>query len=176
MTTGQTIEDRETGHQIAPVVSQPLAFTCKNIAAIRDGRKTKTRRPIKPTFSSAYDDPYKESDGLWYWHHDYEYERWVRRAPKYEVGDRVPVANSLGDATGIVLEITATRPEKLNEISEEDAKAEGVQNDARDGRPGHIHRELFRELWATIYGPTNDFAWERNPWVWVYEVKVVVSG
>ncbi|MBW2958933.1 hypothetical protein JGZ96_015690 [Hafnia paralvei] len=67
-------------------------------------------------------------------------------------------------ASRILLEITDVRVERLNDISEEDAKAEGVSPPARTITPPEaVYRVVFGELWRSIYGDEN---WEKNPWVW----------
>ncbi|WP_394515002.1 hypothetical protein [Pantoea sp. SGAir0215] len=71
-------------------------------------------------------------------------------------------------ASRITLEITGVRVERLRELSEEDAKSEGVTPPAGGVLPGWEHRINFRELWMSIYGTDN---WEANPWVWVIEFK-----
>ena len=67
----------------------------------------------------------------------------------------------------ILLEITAVRVERLQDISETDAEAEGIQEivDAgvdHDGTP----RDAYRALWEQINGADS---WSANPWVWVVE-------
>ncbi len=62
-------------------------------------------------------------------------------------------------ACRLVLEITDIRVERLNDISEADAKAEGVDS-----------RNEFKSLWQSING---EASWDDNPWVWVVEFKVV---
>lgn len=70
-------------------------------------------------------------------------------------------------ASRITLEITSVRVERLQEISEADAIAEGVQNSLH--LPGgRFANENFAHLWWTING---DGSWEANPWVWVVEFK-----
>ena len=83
----------------------------------------------------------------------------------------------------ILLEITDVRVERLQGITEEQAKAEGVRL-MRDGSdtwvsregPGNLvtpwptAKEAFSDLWNTINGPQ---AWAANPWVWVVEFKRV---
>ncbi|EHM44328.1 hypothetical protein HMPREF0454_01508, partial [Hafnia alvei ATCC 51873] len=60
---------------------------------------------------------------------------------------------------------------RLNDISEEDAKAEGVSPSAHTITPPEaVYRVGFGELWRSIYGDEN---WEKNPWVWVIEFKRV---
>ena len=74
-------------------------------------------------------------------------------------------------ASRILLEITNVRVERLNDISEEDAKAEGVSPSAHTITPPEaVYRVGFGELWRSIYGDEN---WEKNPWVWVIEFKRV---
>lgn len=68
-------------------------------------------------------------------------------------------------ASRINLEITNIRVERLQDISEEDAKAEGVILSV-DGL--FNHREEFYSLWQSINGPES---WDSNPWVWVIEFK-----
>ncbi|MBH2842876.1 hypothetical protein I6U52_03965 [Serratia marcescens] len=84
-------------------------------------------------------------------------------------------------ACRILLEITAVRVERLNDISEEDAKAEGVKP-AGDMLPDYpdtfltpkgdfaIAKVAFQRLWQSIYG---EESWAANPWVWIIEFKQV---
>ncbi len=70
-------------------------------------------------------------------------------------------------ASRILLEITAVRVERLQDISETDAEAEGIQEivDAgvdHDGTP----RDAYRALWEQINGADSGSA---NPRVWVVE-------
>ena len=77
-------------------------------------------------------------------------------------------------ASRITLEITNIRVERLQDISEEDAQAEGVIEDYRpDVDPMGLasnYRVAFRELWDSINGPGS---WSANPWVWVVEFRRV---
>jgi hypothetical protein len=77
----------------------------------------------------------------------------------------------------IQLEITGIRVERLQDISEDDAKAEGVTDfgNITDPKTGEIDRdavEAYEALWESINGPGS---WDANPWVWVVEFKVVKS-
>ena len=69
-------------------------------------------------------------------------------------------------ASRILLEITDVRVERLNSISEEDAKDEGAPTECC--LIGDKHFLGFRSLWKSIYG---DDGWQANPWVWVIEFK-----
>ena len=75
-------------------------------------------------------------------------------------------------ASRITLEVTGVRVERLQNISEADAIAEGVRNSLH--LPGgRFARENFEHLWWTVNG---DGSWESNPWVWVIEFKRVEGG
>lgn len=84
----------------------------------------------------------------------------------------------------ILLEITDVRVELLQDISEEQALAEGIEyNEALDPAGpckwrvyGRDHTGVndpiasFESLWSSINGTD---AWAANPWVWVVEFKRV---
>jgi hypothetical protein len=79
-------------------------------------------------------------------------------------------------ASRITIEITRIRLERLQDISEEDAKAEGCI--AGYGRiPGSkistmmTGVDYFRNLWRAING--KKIPWSSNPFVWVIEFKRV---
>lgn len=80
-------------------------------------------------------------------------------------------------ASRLLLEVTEVRVERLNEISEEDARAEGAEPKRPAGameisampvRLSHIVG--FRELWCSI---NSNEAWDANPWVWVVSFRVL---
>ncbi|EQM83995.1 hypothetical protein AAA501_31705 [Pseudomonas aeruginosa] len=72
----------------------------------------------------------------------------------------------------ILLEITAVRVERLQDISEEQARAEGypAERECETGGSGLDAWLWFRSLWGEINGPE---AFAANPWVWVVEFKRV---
>lgn len=79
-------------------------------------------------------------------------------------------------ASRITLEITKVRVERVQEISEEDAKAEGIDlkgfRSNTEGIAGREHRIEFASLWDSI-NAERGFGWEKNPWVWIIEFKRV---
>jgi len=70
-------------------------------------------------------------------------------------------------ASRILLEVTGVRVERLQDISEADANAEGCDEPARD-QDWTQCRRWYRSLWDQINGTGS---WEANPWVWVIEFK-----
>lgn len=98
----------------------------------------------------------------------------------------------------IWLQVTDIHVERLQDISEEDAKAEGVQPNCTgvencpsqycqrmgcqstgeyyhylrdlDDFPAFSAKESFESLWQSINGPES---WEANPWVWVISFKAL---
>lgn len=76
-------------------------------------------------------------------------------------------------ASRITLEITNVRVERLNDISEEDARKEGVEalvQKAGGFVADGFYKAGFVMLWESINGPGS---WIKNPWVWVIEFKRV---
>lgn len=77
-------------------------------------------------------------------------------------------------ASRILLEITGVRVERLQDINEMDAAAEGVATWAPGAlSPDSLNADpsdQFRWLWSSINGPDS---WSANPWVWVVEFKVI---
>lgn len=74
-------------------------------------------------------------------------------------------------ASRILLQITDVRVERLNDISECDAAAEGAPTELC--LIGDKHYLGFRSLWKSIYG---EESWQANQWVWVIEFKRVEGG
>lgn len=99
-------------------------------------------------------------------------------------------------ASRITLEITDVRVEQVQDISEDDAQAEGFSKLSKDGGqvykyglpdsdglPGNDNsgwhwqdwdidaRIAFKRLWDSI-NAKRGFGWEKNPWVWVLRFHV----
>lgn len=87
-------------------------------------------------------------------------------------------------ASRITLEINDVRIERLQDISQADAVAEGIKSgrcgnetswrDAfyvpGDNQPYFNAETAYGDLWSSIYGADS---WQANPWVWVIEFKRV---
>ncbi len=85
-------------------------------------------------------------------------------------------------ASRIKLQVVSVKIERLNDITEEEAKNEGVvfmSNEfgyqdygpyAGIGPMKLTAKESFKTLWMSINGPES---WGHNPWVWVIEFKVI---
>ena len=85
----------------------------------------------------------------------------------------IPSIHMPREASRLLLEITAVRCERLQDINEEDAVAEGVNlveddifyEDYRDKNRMVAGAQMsYMTLWESINGPGS---WELNPWVWV---------
>ncbi|EMN8576379.1 hypothetical protein ACM8AQ_05405 [Pseudomonas aeruginosa] len=193
---------------------RPILFNDQMVRAILDGRKTVTRRVMKPQpdFLGSMVDPntpfkpldaglharitcpYGEpGDRLWV------RETWGLQVRSYGGGagefivyratnpDAIYCRSSEGreypvkwkpsihmrrHSSRILLEITAVRVERLQDISEEQARAEGypAERECETGGSGLDAWLWFRSLWGEINGPE---AFTANPWVWVIEFKRV---
>jgi len=159
------------------------------VRAVLNESKTQTRRVIKVSPFDSCDEglgvhalvdidkcPYgKAGDRLWVRETFLSYlERTFYRAtdegdlldslfqtgkPKWKPSIFMPRSHSRID-----LEVTGIRVERLNDISEEDAIAEGIKN--------HLPtpKDAYQDLWDSINGETAP--WDSNPWVWVVEFKI----
>lgn len=86
-------------------------------------------------------------------------------------------------ASRILLEITDVRVERLNAISEEDARAEGIidggclncgePEPCGCANPDPDATDAFAYLWQSIYGQES---WNANPWVWVISFERIDGG
>jgi hypothetical protein len=85
-------------------------------------------------------------------------------------------------ASRITLEVVKVRVERLQDISNADARAEGVDAAPHRGPQGgpctfetgidQCFGCSYRFLWNVINGKRG-FGWDKNPWVWVVEFKRV---
>jgi hypothetical protein len=89
----------------------------------------------------------------------------------------------------ITLEITGVQVQRVQEISEEDAKAEGIREVTKDGdvkkycvydrgdmsstpwaEMPRTARDAYRILWNSI-NEKRGFGWDKNSWIWVVAFK-----
>lgn len=177
---------------------RPILFNTEMVRAILDGTKTRTRRIAKPqpetfkcgvpfTVAGLPTSPLKcplgeTGDRLWV------RETWFperldwREAPcevRYRAdGSKTPFAKPWRPsihmprwASRITLEITGVRIERLQNISDGEAKREGFQG-GHGSIPGYLYNatpvEHFIHVWSEIYG---EGSFENNPWVWVIEFR-----
>jgi hypothetical protein len=201
---------------------KPILFSGPMVKAILEGRKTQTRRVIKfhewfldeytrfgrHEIQSEIDCPYQVGDILWV------RETWAQHdGQPYADGQSDMVTVYRADAcdltlamidkwrpsifmprwaSRITLRVTGVKVERVQEISEEDAKAEGIpwvhtsvcgQNYFQiwTGEPGtkkcKCHSNVnasvvFMWLWDSI-NAKRGFGWDKNPWVWCYTFEVV---
>lgn len=95
----------------------------------------------------------------------------------YSKGERIPMVReqekNLGvwkpsihmpkDVARIFLKVTSARVERLQDITEDGIRAEGITEEW----PPHA-MDKFRKLWDST---TKEYRWETNPWVWVIEFE-----
>lgn len=74
------------------------------------------------------------------------------------------------EASRITLEIKNIRVERLQDISESDTEAEGIEfmRDIPDADESLTGKQLFEVLWESI---NSLGSWKQNPWVWVIEFE-----
>ena len=170
------------------VKERPILFSGAMVRAILEGRKTQTRRALnrnKLYNGFAFDDPRiaracpygQPGDRLWVretWHlwGPPEHQILAYRAD-YEDPDSYTWRPSIFMPRGysrLMLEVVGARVERVQDISETDAIAEGMQS---PGIPAATtNRAAFARLWDEING-ARGYGWEANPWVWVVEFKKV---
>ncbi len=82
-------------------------------------------------------------------------------------------------ASRITLEVTSVRVERLQDISEADAIAEGIDKTAAGFWGTYGQREVdgtysprlsYQCLWDSL-NASRGYGWEANPWVWVVEFR-----
>lgn len=151
---------------------RPILFNGEMVQAILEGRKTQTRRVIDPQPKVTKE--FLRKNGAWVdgltlsQHVDQAWQDGFIRedCPYGSQGDRLLVQESFW------IEITGVRIERLHDISEADAIAEGVVQEQISPILKRAARSEFMQLWASIYGWDSC---ESNPFVWVIEFKKIES-
>jgi hypothetical protein len=218
---------------------RPILFSAPMIRALLDGRKTQTRRIVKPQHASCdriadqdedqvlfmssqgthcqARNPYGVPGDLLWVRENYRLDVAYDNLKPSEVTGRAAVWYEAGGAVGfgvsgrmhpsihmprwasrITLAITEVRVERLQEITEADARAEGIVGDsviinchAAGGRHQEVtayrywpsmqvseHHEghdnaidAYQELWEMINGAGS---WDANPWVWAVTFERII--
>ncbi len=194
------------GMEEAGMIEHPIPFTGPMIRAIQERRKTQTRRIIRVTKAGKdFRSPYGvKGDHLWVRE---TWQAWSCMSPEYDEWD---LAEELGadiehhtnrieykatsDSTGpwrppmfmprwasrITLVNEGERIERVQEITEEDAIAEGIRkNDHGQWLPaypsasGYVDpRKAFWSLWDSI-NAKRGYGWDKNPRVRVVTFRLV---
>lgn len=86
-------------------------------------------------------------------------------------------------ASRVAIEVTAVRVERLQDITEDDAIAEGMTTDPRpgkvNGQPATLHPMSHRQayIWAwDMLNAKRGHAWASNPWVWCVSFRRIEPG
>lgn len=171
------------------VTDRPIIFSAPMVRALLGGRKTQTRRVLdnKRAVMRERDDAL---DCVRFYVGDRLYVReackpipgskpggyfvpgspffgvdWFYRAdnncPIWANGKWRPSIHMPRWASRLTLTVTEVRVQRLQDISEEDAVAEGVSGSDWNGE-GPRYRPAFHALWNSLHGPD---AWDANPWV-----------
>lgn len=176
---------------------KPITLAAWEVRAVLEGRKTQLRVPVKLLWSeeirdgNVYSKKYpfnavcrigRAGDRLWV------RETFLETIPgigvRYRADNDRPEWRGLWKspatmprwASRLTLEIVSVSVQRLQEISEEDAKADAACHTmaaaCRVAPGGELPcRELFRESWDDRHGKR--FPWSSNPWCWRLEFKVV---
>jgi hypothetical protein len=166
---------------------RPILFSTPMVRALLAGTKTQTRRIVKPqpvtsgdrdTFLCPYGQP---GDLLWVRETHYVASAgyrdgrdrviWYRATEPEAPCSWTPSIHMPRWASRITLRITGVRVERLNDISNEDAAAEGWPGpDEQNSIASAYPIAWYSRLWEQINGRSS---WERNPWVWVVSFERV---
>ena len=201
----------------------PILFNGEMVRAILDGRKTQTRRVIKPQpawieqvgdgevilYKRRVDESeLNEKDEIFCPYGQPGNHLWVRETWAKNIAGcpdgisyRADHIDPHGDgpanpmkwtpsihmprwASRITLEVVSVRVELVNEISEEDAEAEGIEWQAneygvyqwkipgdKDGWFDYVE-DAFSWIWDSI-NAKRGYGWDANPFVWVISFKKV---
>jgi hypothetical protein len=174
---------------------RPIIFSGEMVRAILEGRKTQTRRVIKPQPSNIRKSPFSKSglEDIHGWEIKLKYGQpgdrlWVRERWWMDEDDQPAIFYASTDkwsdipmkspifmprwASRITLEIVSVRVEKLQNISDDDAIQEGV--DRKITSIFGYATERYRKLWNYL-NAKRGYSWASNPWVWVIEFKEMVT-
>ncbi|RQO58006.1 hypothetical protein DBR47_14535 [Paucibacter sp. KBW04] len=190
---------------------RPILFNGAMVRAVLAGTKTQTRRIFKAKNGGVWPNERdlpgmrqilrncsygQPGDRLWVRetfaegiHQMADVNHWAYAADRFGEQQRLgdlwkPSIHMPRAASRLTLEVTGVRVERLQDISEADAQAEGAmpldpcdharRSCAEIGCSGpQDYRGGFKALWESINGPGS---WEANPWLWVVEFKKTAQG
>lgn len=188
------------------MTDRPILFSMLMVRAILDGRKTQTRRVLKPQpdpnqpiagaeFVTLGDEP-----GRWCWLNGWDGSIFGTFSIPYAIGDRLWVRETWtfgadierddgfvvyradgtpkhprgrwrsprfmpGWASRLTLIVADVRVQRVQDISEADAIAEGAEPVLVPPDGGSCpHLEGFRDLWDSL-NAARGYGWDENPWV-----------
>lgn len=169
---------------------RPILFSSEMVQAILQGRKTQTRRVVKPRsyicdivdgwpYEMTEDDlqpikcPYgRVGDILWVretwcWNGYY----YIYRADERNMPFRwKPSIHMPKKACRLFLRIANIRVERLHDISSEDIKAEGIVWTID-------YRTSLLDQWELLWTSINGYdSWNDNPYVWVIEFERIQNN
>lgn len=180
---------------------KPILFNTEMVQAILDGRKTCTRRIMKPQLTAHYGTqyvkpPYGPGDILYVretWcalpvneaghmrgHSVYYYKADGDLRPEGWRGKWKPSIHMPKEAARIWLKVTDVRVERLQDITEDGAKAEGAIDNrgfihSPENEYDNIHtaRKHFAEIWNNTIKKSDlyRYGWDANPYVFVIEFE-----
>ncbi|UCH50641.1 MAG: hypothetical protein JSV54_06395 [Chloroflexota bacterium] len=107
---------------------------------------------------------------FWYKIHDFQLDREGQIRGRWRSPRFMPRW-----ASRITLEITGVRVERLQEISSQEAKWEGIPRCCPEcmfeieGAPC-VCVDMFRDIWDSL-NAKRGYGWDTNPWVWVMEFR-----
>lgn len=150
-----------------------IKFSDEMLAAVIDGRKTQARRLIEPQ-PDVTEERLRELDA---WQDGYTLSEQVCEAwqhgfidddfPYGQIGDVIPFTDKDGNIKGEI-EIVDVWLQRVREISQEDAHAEGFVGDGLSWHPSAYAQ--FADMWMSIYGAES---WSGNQWCWVIKFKQI---
>lgn len=198
------------------MADRPIIFSAPMVQALLAGRKSQTRRVLKPQpdfrggvgdYHDAEEWGWEDEDGYhvsvldicpngfrvgdrlwvreavcwvsgWGWRYRADNDDLAEKRETGEVSRWRPSIHMPRWASRLTLTVTDVRVQRLQDISEADAIAEGIQRLIGSKGPNYFTREIsgkwsgsfnaptaaevYSDLWNSLHGPD---AWDANPWV-----------
>lgn len=164
---------------------RPILFKAEMVNAILKGQKTQTRRIIKPQPSPDEPGTIYEFARNFMLRYEAGTHLWVRETWLFDGSDYLYKCTHDGElkwkpsifmprtASRITLKILNVRIERIQDITEEDAVAEGLSG-WTEGKYPLTAKRRFAELWDSI-NLKRGYGWDSNPWVIVIQFKRILG-